>query len=68
MLVDSPRPSHQETKTNDLVAMEWYVARDLEGRPLDHAPAVVVVHESGRGMEVGRVIAKGWQPRACTAS
>lgn len=53
-------PSAVETgdAVNDLVAMEWYWARDREGKPT-HAPAVVVVHESGRGMEVGRLIAKG---------
>lgn len=44
--------------TNDLVAMEWYVARDENGAP-KRAPALVVVHESGRAMEVGRLIAKG---------
>lgn len=59
VLVRFPSAVVSGDETNDLVAMEWYVARDLEGRPLDHAPAVVVVHESGRGMEVGRVIAKG---------
>jgi hypothetical protein len=36
--------------------MEWYQVKDDEGRLLK-APAVVVVHESGSGMVVGRMIA-----------
>ncbi len=43
---------------NDNVAMEWYVARDAEKRPI-RARSVVVVHESGRGMTVGRIFARG---------
>ena len=43
--------------TNDLVAMEWFVAKDENDRIVD-APAVIVVHESGEKMEVGRIIAK----------
>ena len=42
---------------NDLVAMEWYVARD--GKQAAKARAIVVVHESGRAMPVGRLIARG---------
>ena len=42
---------------NDLAAMEWYQARDDQGQLLV-APAVVVVHESGSGMTVGRLIAR----------
>jgi dienelactone hydrolase len=44
--------------TNDLVAMEWYAAKDAEGR-IRQAPAIVVLHESGRRMTVGRLIAQG---------
>lgn len=43
---------------NDTVSMEWYVARDEANAPIT-APAVVVVHESGSGMNVGRLIAQG---------
>jgi dienelactone hydrolase len=43
---------------NDLVSMEWYAARDSKNS-ICRAPAVVVVHESGRGMTVGRLIARG---------
>ena len=44
---------------NDLVSMEWFAARDEQGaiRP---ARAVVVVHESGRQMTAGRIIARGF--------
>lgn len=52
----SARPSGDVV--NDRVAMEWYQAKDAEGNVL-HAPAVVVVHESGSGMTVGRLIAQG---------
>jgi dienelactone hydrolase len=44
--------------TNDLASMEWFAARDKDGA-IRQARAVVVVHESGRGMTVGRVIARG---------
>jgi cephalosporin-C deacetylase-like acetyl esterase len=44
--------------TNDLVAMEWFAARDNAGG-IRRAPAIVVGHESGRGMTVGRLIARG---------
>ncbi|MFV0445146.1 MAG: C45 family autoproteolytic acyltransferase/hydrolase [Planctomycetaceae bacterium] len=51
----SARPSGDAR--NDLVAMEWYQAGDPQGN-LVPAPAVVVVHESGRKMVVGRMIAR----------
>jgi dienelactone hydrolase len=38
--------------------MEWHLARDENGHPME-APAIVVVHESGSGMTVGRMIARG---------
>lgn len=53
---DSPQPLGDPI--NDLVALEWYMAFGADGRPVK-APAVVVVHESGSGMTVGRMIAKG---------
>jgi dienelactone hydrolase len=43
---------------NDLVAMEWFAARDAKNA-IRRAPAIVVVHESGRRMTVGRLIARG---------
>jgi dienelactone hydrolase len=57
-LVRFPTPFPSGDATNDLVAMEWYVARDESGKPMK-APAMVVVHESGRNMVAGRAIAKG---------
>lgn len=50
----SPRPSGVATADN--VAMEWHMARDEAGEIIA-APAMIVVHESGRGMDVGRAIA-----------
>jgi dienelactone hydrolase len=52
----SPKPLGNAI--NDMVAMEWHIARDKEGKPIK-APAMVVVHESGSGMTVGRMIARG---------
>lgn len=52
----SPRPSGDPV--NDVVAMEWYQAKTADGCVL-HAPAAVIVHESGSGMTVGRLIAQG---------
>jgi hypothetical protein len=54
----SPRPSGDSP--NDLVAMEWYMARDKDDRAIE-APAIVVVHESGREMAAGRMFARGIQ-------
>lgn len=59
-LVRFPTPFPTGDTTNDLVAMEWYVARDAQQTPIK-APAVVVVHESGRGMVAGRMFARGLQ-------
>lgn len=52
----SPKPLGNPV--NDLVAMEWHIARDDSGKPMT-APAMVVVHESGSGMNVGRIVARG---------
>ena len=58
-LIRFPSPLPQSDPINDLVAVEWYLARDEQGKPLK-APAVVVVHESGSQMEVGRLLARGF--------
>lgn len=62
----SPRPSGDEL--NDRVTMEWYAAHDSSrpdddptsdaDGPIIKAPAVLVIHESGSGMEAGRMFAK----------
>ena len=57
-LVRFPSPIPTGDSTNDNVSMEWYLAHDKDGKPLK-APAVVVVHESGRSMPVGRLFARG---------
>jgi dienelactone hydrolase len=53
-----PSPAPVGDATNDLVSMEWRMAKDKDGHPR-RAPAVVVVHESGRGMVAGRLFANG---------
>ena len=57
VLVRFPSPVDTGDAVNDRVAMEWYVARD--GQRAAKARAIVVVHESGRAMPVGRLIARG---------
>ncbi len=57
-LIRFPSPVPIGDETNDLVAMEWLLAKDAEGRPVK-APAVVVVHESGRSMPAGLAFARG---------
>lgn len=59
-LVRFPSPISSGDARNDRVAVEWYQARDAYGN-LVTAPAVVVVHESGSRMTVGRIFAKGLQ-------
>ena len=58
LLIRFDSPVNTTNKVNDNVSMEWYVARDKERRPVS-ARAVVIVHESGRGMTVGRIFARG---------
>lgn len=60
LLVRFPSSRPVGDPVNDLAAMEWYQARDDKGALL-LAPAMVVVHESGSGMTVGRLIAKSLQ-------
>ena len=57
-VVRFPSPIPSGDPINDSVAMEWYPAR-VKGKQLANAPAIVVVHESGRGMTVGKLIARG---------
>ncbi|MFM7058591.1 MAG: alpha/beta hydrolase family protein, partial [Planctomycetota bacterium] len=62
LLIRFPSPINSGDAVNDRVSMEWYVARDAEKRPVP-ARSVIVVHESGRGMTVGRVFARGLNAR-----
>lgn len=57
-LVRFPSPLPGGDELNDRVAMEWYAAKGEDGVPAV-APAVIVVHESGRKMTVGRLFAWG---------
>jgi len=59
-LVSFPSPLPSGNETNDLVTVEWHAVRDDDGKPV-RAPAVVVVHESGSAMEVGRLFARSMQ-------
>lgn len=61
-LVRFPSPIVSGDKQNDSVSMEWFLARGEDQRPID-ARAVVVVHESGRNMIVGRLVANGFRLR-----
>ncbi len=58
LLLRFDSPIDTGNKVNDNVSMEWYVARNKQRQPVA-ARAVVIVHESGRGMTVGRIFAKG---------
>lgn len=62
MLVRFPSPVISGDVTNDLVSMEWYMVRDEQGEPVK-ARAVVVIHESGRSMPIGRLFANGLRQR-----
>lgn len=62
LLIRFPSPIDSGDPVNDRVSMEWYVARDADKRPLK-ARSVIVVHESGRGMTVGRIFARGLNAR-----
>jgi len=57
-LLRFPSPHPQGDPAVDSAALEWHPARDDQGQ-IVVAPAVVVIHESGRGMTVGRLIARG---------
>lgn len=56
-IIRFPSPAPSGVAQNDLVALEWYAPKTDDGQ-IAKAPAVVVVHESGRKMEVGRMFAK----------
>lgn len=55
-LVRFASPVSTGNEQNDLVALDWYVARDDAGDPRT-APAMIVIHESGSDMTVGRMFA-----------
>lgn len=59
-LVQFPSPVSSGDAVNDRVTLEWYMPRDEQGA-IRTAPAVLVVHESGRSMPVGRLFARSFQ-------
>ncbi len=65
-LIRFPSPVPSGDTSNDEVSLEWYQARNADGQPV-RAPAVVVVHESGSSMTVGRLFARGLQQRTLHA-
>jgi dienelactone hydrolase len=65
-LVRFPSPISTGNEQNDSVALDWYVACDEAGDPV-MAPAVIVVHESGSQMTVGRTFAYSLQLRGVHA-
>ncbi|MBC8357286.1 MAG: prolyl oligopeptidase family serine peptidase [Planctomycetes bacterium] len=58
LMIQFPSPLPTGDPANDSVTLEWYIVRDEDRVPVA-APAVVVVHESGSGMSVGRMFARG---------
>ena len=56
-LVRFPSPAPSGDAANDSVSMEWYATGDDDGKRIK-APAVVVVHESGSNMPVGKLFAR----------
>jgi dienelactone hydrolase len=65
-LIRFQSPIRSGDPTNDRVALAWYIARDEQGNPRT-APAVIVVHESGRSMPAGRLFARGLQTKGIHA-
>jgi len=65
-LIRFPTAKPSGVALNDRVALEWYPARDDSGAVID-APAIVVVHESGSKMEVGRIFAKAFHAQGLHA-
>jgi len=63
-LLRFPSPLPSGDATNDAVALEWFMHRDADGRPAK-APGMVVVHESGRGMVAGKLLARGLRHMGC---
>jgi len=64
-LVRFPSAWPSGSAVNDSVSLAWYRPSDSQdGKPI---PAVVVVHESGSGMEAGKAIAEGIRTRGLHA-
>ncbi len=66
VFVTFPSPIRGSEPKFETVFLEWYQARTDAGE-LAVAPAVIVVHESGRKMPVGRMVAQGFRQRGIHA-
>jgi len=62
----SPVTDDRDGVPRDDVALEWYPARD-DNDEIIIAPAIIVVHESGSGMTVGRLLARGFSAQGLHA-
>lgn len=65
-LLRFPSAVNSGHELNDSVAVEWYAVKNDAGEVVT-GPAIVVVHESGRGMTVGRMVARGLRDRGVHA-
>lgn len=67
-LVRFPSPWDSGSAINDLVALAWYRPEEAkkDGGTLKR-PAVVVIHESGSAMPVGKTVAAGFRARGLNA-
>ncbi len=61
-----PSPLPSGVAQNDVVVVEGSLAKDKTGQP-KRARAIVVVHESGSGMTVGKLMASGIRDRGLHA-
>ena len=64
-ILQFPSPRPLGVPQNDIVTLEWYAVTN-DG-VLRDAPAIVVVHESGRSMTVGRAVGRGLRDRGLHA-
>lgn len=65
-LIRFPSPLSVRNDESADVVMEWSMVRNADGH-IANAPGVVVIHESGRNMTVGRMIAQGFRQRGVHA-
>lgn len=66
VLLKYPSPLPSGVAQNDVVVVEGSLAKSRDGQP-KRARAVVVVHESGSGMTVGKLMASGFRDRGLHA-
>lgn len=59
MMLRFPSAKPKGDAKNDVVAVEWYMAREPKGAKKKNAVPVVVVHELGSNMAAGKAVAVG---------